>query len=381
MRLVLQHPHRKEEISGVLTSLDEMLPELSSRQGVEVRVLSTKESGIWQQIAAVCWADAVMFNSNCLLMTVAARLLRRRTLLKLHYLQYHSVHANYVPMSFRQRLWTELRHFWGLRSGPRYFVESVVRLALRTVTGLIVHRVSACSGFCAEQSALPRDVRVLRNAMRIAAGAPPRDLASLEQPRRFVFMGRVTREKGCDMLVEAARLVAQTGREFRMDVIGDGGDLPALKDKVAADGLARHFHFFGRLDPGEARAVMPAALAAIMPSRYQEPAGYIPVEAASRRLACIVSTVGGLPETAGPDCPSFSADRADELAALMIRYLDNPAEALAAGYAAYLRAQEVFAPETIVDELLGLLGSVTRPATTPTRIRRSEEVAAERLSR
>lgn len=367
MRLLLQHPHRREDISGVLTSIDEMIPDLA-RRGIEVEVLSTKESGMRQQIAAVRRANAVMFNSNCLLMTVAARILRRRTLLKLHYLQYHSVHANYVPMSFRQRLLAELRYFWGLRAGPRYFTESVARLALRTFVGLIVHRVSACSRFCAEQSALPREVRVLRNPMRIAAGLPPRELASLEQPRRFVFIGRVSRDKGSDTLVEAAREIAQSGREFRIDVVGDGGDLSAMKEQVAAYGLTGHFRFFGRLDSREALARMSGALAAVMPSRYQEPAGYIPVEAASRRLACIVSTAGGLPEIAGPDCPSFSAGRADELARQMIRYLDNPGEALATGYAAYLRAQKLYSPQLIVEELLGLL-------------RDSGRVAAEKLSR
>ena len=355
MRLVIQHPHREGEISGVLTSIDEMIAELASRQGIEFRILSTKECGLWHQLAAVWWADALMFNSNCLLMTVVARLLRRRTLLKLHYLQYHTAHTEYLPMSFRQRLLTELRYFWKLRAGPRYFTESVGRLLLRTATGLIVHRVSACSRFCAEQSALPRDVQVLRNAMRIAAGQPPRDRSSLDTPPRFVFIGRVTRDKGCDTLVDAAHEVARTGRDFRIDVIGDGNDLPTMKERVAAEGLTDRFRFSGRLASNEVLAAMSGALAAIMPSRYQEPAGYIPIEAASRRVACIVSTVGGLLETAGPDAPAFTAGRADELARHMIRFLDHPAEALDAGNAAHLRAKQLYSPKLIVDELLTLL--------------------------
>jgi len=368
MRILIQHPHRKQEISGVLTSIEEMTPELTSRPGIDVRVLSTKECGTWQQIAAVWWADAVMLNSNALLIAFAARLFRRRTLLKIHYLQYHTVHTHYVPMSFRQRLLTELRYYWGLRSGWRYFTESVVRLALRSVVGLIVHRVSACSRFCAEQSSLPRDVRVLRNPMRIAEGSPPRDLASLDEPRRFVFLGRVNRDKGCDTLLDAAREIARTGLEFRIDVIGDGNELPALKERAAADGLAGHFRFFGRVESSQALAALSGALAAVMPSRYQEPAGYIPVEAASRGVACIVSTAGGLPETAGPDCPTFTAGHADDLARLMIRYLDHPEEALAAGHAAYLRAQTLYSPRLIVGELLGLLSD-------------SGKVVAEKLPR
>jgi glycogen(starch) synthase len=365
MKLVLQHPHRREEISGVVTSIEEMLPELASRKGVEVRVLSTKDNGVWQQIGAVWWADAIMLNSNCLAMTIVARLLRRRTLLKLHYVQYHSVHVNYAPMSFHRRIVAELRHFRGLKSGPLYLAESVGRLVLRTVSALLVHRVCACSSFGAEQASLPRDVRVLRNPMRIPAGQRQRDFASLERPRRFVFIGRVTHDKGYDTVVDAAREIANSGRDFRIDVIGDGPHLAEMKKQVAEHGLTAQFRFFGRLDSIHALATMSGALAAIMPSRSQETAGYIPVEAASRRVMSIVSTVGGLAETAGPDCPTFTAGRADELAQLMIRYLDDPGKALAAGYSAYRRAQERYSPRLIVDELLALLAAKKSPQKDP----------------
>jgi len=260
-----------------------------------------------------------------------------------------------VPMSFGRRMVTELRHLYGLKSGPRYFAESVARLFLRTLSAFAVNRVSACSRFCAEQSALPMEVRVLRNPIRVAPGLPRRELAFLEKPWRFVFVGRVERYRGWDTLVDAASRVAAAGRDFRVDVIGDGVDLQAMKEQVAAGGLTERFHFFGRLDSKRTLEAMSGALAAVMPSRFQEPAGYIPLEAASQRLACIVSRVGGLPETAGPDCPSFAAGEADELAQLMCRFLDEPENALAAGYAAYLRAQEQYSPRVIADELIGIL--------------------------
>jgi glycogen synthase len=354
MKLVLQHSHRPDEISGVLTSITQMLPELA-RRGLEVRLVSTKVSSAREQIAAVRWADAVMLNSNCLLMAAAARALFKPTLLKLHCLQYQTVHDEYVAMSFGRRMATELRYLYGLKSGPRYFAESVGRLLLRTLVALTVDHVAACSRFCAEQSSLPRNVRLLRNPIRVTPGLPPRELSCLAQPWRFVLVGRVERYRGWDTLVEAAGRVAQTGREFRVDVIGDGVDLQAMKDQVAARGLAGRFSFLGRLDSTRTLEAMSGALAAVMPSRFQEPAGYIPLEAASLRVASIVSRVGGLPETAGPDCPSFEAGEAEELARLMGKFLDEPGHALAAGYAAYLRAQEQYSPRRITDELVSHL--------------------------
>jgi glycosyltransferase involved in cell wall biosynthesis len=355
MRLVIQHPHAAGEISGVLTSINEVVPELLARPGLDVRLISTRERSAREQLAAVRWADAVMLNSNSLLMALLARLLLKPTVLKLHYLQYQTVHWDYVPMDFRRRIARELRHLLGLRTGPRYIAESVGRLCLRTLVALIVNRVCACSRFCAEQSALPRPVAVLRNPIRIEPGLPRRMRADLDLPHRLVFIGRVTRDKGWDTLLEAATLLAGSGRRPRIDVVGDGDDLPLMRRQVAARGLGDLFHFAGRLDPGAAQARLEGALAAVMPSRFQEPAGYIPLESAARRVVSIVARVGGLPETAGPHCPTHAAGSATELADAIARLLDDPDAALAAGHAAYLRACEDYSPRRIADQLLRLI--------------------------
>src|SRR5262249_18587505 len=156
-------------------------------------------------------------------------------------------------------------------------------------------------------------------------------LASLQQPFCFAFVGRVTRDKGWDTLVEAAELVARTGRSFRVRVIGDGDDLEAMKRRVEPAGLEHAFTFYGRLASAGRHGALRGVLAAVMPARFQAPAGYSPLEAAGQRVATIVAEGGGLPETAGPACPSFSAGDASALAALMSRYLDDPEAAVTAG--------------------------------------------------
>jgi glycogen(starch) synthase len=356
MKMMLQHAHLEHEISGVLTSINELLPELAARPGIQVRVLSTNAATAMEQISAVRWADAVMLNSNCLVMAIAGRLLFKRTLLKLHYPQYQTVHWEFVPMSFGRRIATELRHLLRLRSSVRYKAESIGRLLVRTLVALLVDRVSACSNYCAEQSSLPRRVVLLRNPIRVVADLPPRKPSMLDCPYRFVFVGRVTGEKGWDTLVEAARIVASTNREFGVDVVGMGDAIDAMKEQVAGLGMIDRFRFLGRLDPPSTRGVLVGALGVVVPSRYQEAASYVPLEAASQRVASIVARVGGLPETAGPDCPSFSAGSAFELSELMTRFLDDPSHALAAGHAAYTRAIEHFSPKVVVDDLLRLLG-------------------------
>ena len=328
-----------------------------ARPGVDVRVVSTKLLSWRAQFAAVRWSDAVMLNSNCLWMALACRLTAKPALLKLHYPQYHAVHWTYVPMSFTRRMTVEIRHLLGLSAGLHYKAMSIARLMLRTVVALLVSRVCACSQYCANQASLPRPVSVLRNPIRVEPGLPPRDISDLDFPYRFVFVGRVTKEKGWTTLVDAAQLLARENGPFLVDIVGTGDELDPMKARVTEYGLSHRFHYHGRLDAAAVRTVLARALCVVMPSSFQEPAGYIPLEAASLRVVSIVSRVGGLAETAGPYCPSFGAGAVDELAKLMLDYLDNPTSALTAGYAAYLRASEEFSPRLLADELLRALGS------------------------
>lgn len=361
MKILIQHPHRDDEISGVLTSIRELVPELAARPGIEVRLLSTRTASLREQLHAVRAADALMLNSNCLFVTLVGRLLRRPVVLKLHYVQYQTVHYDYVAMPFGRRIRVELGHLLQAHSSPRYKAEAVGRLILRTVVGLLADRVCACSRFCAEQASLPRPVSVLPNPIRIAPDRPARVAAQMDCPHRLVFIGRITRDKGWDTLVEAAALVAEAGRDFRIDVIGDGDDLGAMRERVAALGLSERFGFAGRLAPAATHARLGGALAALMPSRSQETAGYIPLEAAAQQVASIVSRVGGLPETAGPHGLLHAPGSAAELAAAMLRFLDDPQLAMAAGRAAYLRAADEFAPRRVADELLRLFGTPALP--------------------
>ena len=355
MRLLIQHPHAEGEISGVLSSVNELLPALAARSGVQPQVFSSKHAGWREQWRAVEGCDAVMLNSNCFGLMLFARLLGRRSVLKLHYPQYQTVHWQYSPMPFRQRLVAELRHLWGLDTNARYLAASVGRLGMRTVVALLAHRVCACSRFCAEQASLPRRVHVLKNPLAVQRGLPPRTLEQLDGPLRFVFVGRLSDEKGWDTLLDAAQDLKASGRGFVVDIVGDGPDRARLEARIIAGHLAKHVRTLGRLAPAEVRPRLAGALAAVVPSRVQEQAGYVAVEAASEQVASIVSRAGGLPETAGVACPSFDVGDATQLMQHMAGFIDDPLKALAAGRVAYLTACDEFDPGRIAEGLLALL--------------------------
>jgi glycosyltransferase involved in cell wall biosynthesis len=355
-RVLIQHAHRAGEISGVTTSIAEMLPSLAARPDVAVRVISTKELTVGNQLQALWASDAVMLNSNCLLLTLLGRLLGKRVVLKLHYPQYQTVHWEHVPMPFRRRIATELRHLLALESSASYIAASIGRLAMRTMVALLASRVCAPSRHCANQASLPREVAVLRNAVKVEAGSPPRSRRTIADPPSFVFVGRVSRDKGWDVLVEAARLLEATGRDFTVEVVGDGPDTQLMLEAVSRLGVADLFRFHGRLSPSAARSVLEGGLAAIVPSRMQETFGYVPLEAASVQVASIVSNAGGLPETAGACCPCFASGNAQQLMVQMAAFVDDPDRALRIGRMAYERAGEEFEPSRVASDLLALLG-------------------------
>jgi glycosyltransferase involved in cell wall biosynthesis len=297
-----------------------------------------------------------MLNSNALFMLVISRMFGRRVVLKLHYLQYQTVHWQYSRMRFWRRIGTEIVFLLRKPSSLTYKLQCLGRLFFRTVSALLASTVCACSAFCAEQASLPRRVRILRNPIRLTPGLRAREVAALERPFRFVFIGRLTKDKGWESLVSAAHGIAQTGRDFRFDIIGAGEDYDAMKERIDYFGLATHFVLHGKLGADAILEILQCALAAIVPSRYNEPAGYVPLEAASRCVVSIVANVGGLAEVGGPDCPSFATDCPKQLEKLAIHYLDYPQDALAAGYAAYIRAGRLFSPRDVAGKLMRMLG-------------------------
>jgi glycosyltransferase involved in cell wall biosynthesis len=65
---------------------------------------------------------------------------------------------------------------------------------------------------------------------------------------RFVSIGRLVEKKGFPDLIEALRLVKDTGRPFRCDIYGEGPDLDRLTSLRAARGLVDDVRFLGAGD-------------------------------------------------------------------------------------------------------------------------------------
>jgi len=157
-----------------------------------------------------------------------------------------------------------------------------------------VDRFIALSSFAIEvfsHAGIPRErIRVKPNFVPDCA-TPEMMISGDANGRRqhrngFVFVGRLSPEKGCDTLIEAWR-----GIEAPLTLIGDGPELDTLRASAPAN-----VTFAGRQSAPSVKRAMENARAVIVPSRWYETFGLVAVEAMMNGTPVIASRIGALPD-------------------------------------------------------------------------------------
>jgi glycosyltransferase involved in cell wall biosynthesis len=104
----------------------------------------------------------------------------------------------------------------------------------------------------------------------------------------FLFLGRLSFEKGVDTLLHAWRFQESLGRLL---VVGDGPEADALR-LSAPPGV----EFIGSVPPGEVPGLIARARALLVPSRWYEASPRTIIEAYAAGVPVIASGLGALPE-------------------------------------------------------------------------------------
>ena len=355
MKLLIQHNHYKDEISGVLTYISSIQSELNLR-GIETKVISTTENSSLQWIDYIAWADLIHMNSNHLAFACLCKIFNKKIVIKYHYLFYTSIHSRYQSMSLFQRLKTEFVHSLPKSNYPLkwklHTIVKLAKLATRFLTALIVDRHTACSQFLADSHSFPWKVTTLYNPIQVQDHPLQKTVDDLSKPDSFVYVGRLNPDKGVDLLLKATKLIQTQDRDFRVLIIGDGGEAKALQSLATELDILNRVEFLGNCSQPKILLIVRSALALVAPSRWQEPAGYVVLEASSVSTCSIVANVGGLPEMAGSHTFLFEQENVEELAAAMKFCLDHPQEAIDRGKGANQYVSERFSPAQTVDHLL-----------------------------
>jgi glycosyltransferase involved in cell wall biosynthesis len=113
----------------------------------------------------------------------------------------------------------------------------------------------------------------------------------------FVFIGRLTREKGAELLVQALARIRADGSSARVRVVGEGPLRPRLERLVDELGLQEAVEFLGWVAPDRVEEQLQDAWALVAPSLWAEPLGLAALEAVVRGVPVIASAAGGHAET------------------------------------------------------------------------------------
>ncbi|KAM3106293.1 glycosyltransferase family 4 protein [Phormidesmis sp. 146-33] len=363
--ILIQHNHVQDEIAGVLTYINSIAPEFHKR-GIETQVISTKETSVRDWLTAIAQADVVHMNSNHLAFAILCKLLGKKIILKYHYLFYLSIHDHYEPMSLLQRLKTEFIYSLPKRNYPlKWKLHTFIKLArliTRFSTTLVSDRQAACSQFLAESHSFPWKVHTLYNPINIPRNQPEKTIDTFSKPYSFVYVGRLYNDKGVDLLLKATKILRTQNHPFKVLIIGDGNQAKDLKDLADKLEISDCVKFLGNYSQPDILPIVRSSLALIAPSRWQEPAGYVTLEASSVQTCSIVANVGGLPEMAGTNNLLFEAENIQELAAAMQGCLENPQAAIDRGKSAYQYVSERFSPVSVVDQFLMIYQEIGQAA-------------------
>jgi glycosyltransferase involved in cell wall biosynthesis len=162
----------------------------------------------------------------------------------------------------------------------------------------------------------PGSVRVIHNGTVVTAGAAPPVPAG---EVRIGAVGRLSPEKGLEVLVEALRSVPQC----RLVIVGEGPERATLEELVHALGLDDRVEFAGWVDPPWTATWSFDALA--MPS-FMEGFPLVIVEAMLAGIPVVASAVGGIPEIVveGETGLLVAPNDAGALADALRRIADDP---------------------------------------------------------
>ncbi|GAA3722066.1 glycosyltransferase involved in cell wall biosynthesis [Spinactinospora alkalitolerans] len=120
----------------------------------------------------------------------------------------------------------------------------------------------------------------------------PDPLAGVPRPR-VLFLGRLHRQKGVDVLLRAFSRIADQGAH--LVVVGDGPEAAGLRALADRLGVAARVHWRGFVPHEQVPPILAAVDALALPSRYEE-LGTVLVEALRAGVPVVAADTGGIPD-------------------------------------------------------------------------------------
>jgi sugar transferase (PEP-CTERM/EpsH1 system associated) len=253
-----------------------------------------------------------------------------------------------------------------IHSEHGYEIESLSRTPVRqqwmrrlvcSVADAVFTVSGELRGFHAAQAGIrPDRIRVLWNGVDTQAFAPARQARTQMRSQLgissgdFVIgaVGRMVPIKDYATLIQAAGRLAEAGSNFKLILVGDGPELPRLRELAQSlSGVGSHFLALGRRDD------IPALLAGMdvfVQTSLGEGMSNTVLEAMASGLPVVVTRVGGNPEIVTHGCGwLFEPGDVQHLSQLLLMLAADRDFCRRAGQAARSRVEEAFSHSTMLE--------------------------------
>ena len=286
--------------------------------------------------------------------------------LRLQELGVRHVHAHFAGMAARTAFW--IHRFFPMTFSftahandifaPRHFEIGLDKLV--DAARLIVTETDYAAQFLLERFPQRADsVHRIYNGLDLAEFERA-DLSST--PPLIIAVGRLIAKKGFANLIDACGLLAERGKSFQCEIIGEGPLENELRAQIAQLNLQNRFVLSGAKPQREVRQHLAAASVFVLPSVLDPEGGMdnlptVIMEAMATGLPVISTNIAGIPEMVVQNETGFLVQPADPiaLAKAIEDVIDERLLAQRLGEAGHQRAQELFLIEKNVLELCALL--------------------------
>lgn len=170
----------------------------------------------------------------------------------------------------------------------------------------------------------------------------PEPAGKRSDPPRFVYVGRIKRYKGVELLLRALFEARRHRPDLTLDIAGSGDDRPRLEALAATLGLGEAVRFLGFVDEATKLALLRGAVANVFPSP-KEGWGITVMEAAACGTPSLASDSPGLRDSVRDGITGILVPHGDvaAMAAAMCRLADDPALVATLGAAARQHAEQL----------------------------------------
>ncbi|SFQ97340.1 glycosyltransferase family 4 protein [Desulfoscipio geothermicus] len=173
------------------------------------------------------------------------------------------------------------------------------------------------------------------------------------------YVGRLVREKGVQVLLDAAPMILGRVPNAKFVIAGKGPYLKELQDQAKRMGIGNRVYFTGYVDDYTRNSLYSWSDVAVFPSLY-EPFGIVALEAMAARTPVVVSDTGGLSEIVMHNIDGLKAYPGNprSLADMILTILLNPGPAQQLQQNAYQKIKQRFNWQDIAAKTLDVYQKV-----------------------